>query len=55
MNTRTRKKHFFVSAFFNEAYLRYTKNEAGLCPMKRAFGSQNDKYTSLHTNTASDS
>ena len=26
-----------ASAFFNEAHLRCMKNEAGLCPMKRAF------------------
>ena len=27
-----------ASAFFNEAHLRCMKNEAGLRPMKRAFG-----------------
>jgi hypothetical protein len=27
-----------ASAFFNEAHLRCMKNEAGLHPMKRAFG-----------------
>jgi len=29
-----------ASAFFNEAHLRCIKNEAGLRPMKRAFGTQ---------------
>ena len=29
-----------VDAFFNEAHLRCMKNEAGLRPMKRAFGTQ---------------
>ena len=47
------KKHFFVSAFFNEEHLRCIKNEAGHCPMKRVFGSRNIKCASFHTSVVS--
>ena len=40
VNTSQTKEHCESSAllFGNEAHLRCMKNEAGLCPMKRAFG-----------------
>ena len=35
---RQKKALAIASAFFNEAHLRCMQNEAGLRPMKRAFG-----------------
>jgi len=42
VNTLQKEKHCDSSAFLfgNEAHLRCMKNEAGLRPMKRAFGSR---------------
>jgi len=39
-SAKKKAKSNFDLAFFNEAHLRCMKNEAGLCPMKRAFGTR---------------